>query len=223
MQPDTEAISPQVRTVEVKPPSARDEESAVFLTAVFIVLCVIYVVAFEVYDGGVTKRDRGLLPFQVLFADLPAEEQRIFRAMREGFDEALRVHGQNGPWPEVAKLASDGVPPFATDPLDRSRLRWTARTEGLVTTYLGIPEESGANPAYLIRIQAPDPQAIERSGTAAAADEEHRPLPDGTLLHVTYWRRDRSPADGAVPDDPARDGWSQIRVKSLFDDIPNNK
>jgi hypothetical protein len=210
--------TPSVRTVEVRPPSARDEESAVFLSAVFIVLCVIYIVAFEVYDGGAKQRDRGLLPFQVLFSDLPAEEQRVFRAMREGFDEALVQHGQSGAWPDVARLAADGVPPFASDPLDRSRLRWRMSSEGLATSYVGIPEEAGAFPAYLVRIQAPDPQAIERLGQPnAALDEEHRALPDGTLLHVTYWRRERAPSDDAAGPDPARDGWTQIRLQNLFD------
>ena len=42
-------------------------------------------------------------------------------------------------------------------------------------------------------------------------------MPDGTLLHVTYWRRERAPVDDAVGADPARDGWSQIRLKSLFE------
>jgi hypothetical protein len=218
MQPDIPAPSPSFRTVEVRPPSARDEESAVFLSAVFIVLCVIYIVAFEVYDGAAKQRDRGLLPYQVLFTDLPPEEQRIFRQMREGFDEALVEHGQSGEWPDVARLAADGVPPFAGDSLDRSRLRWTVRSDGLATSYVGIPGDGGAFPAYLVRIQAPDPQAIERlSQPNAALDEEHRALPDGTLLHVTYWRRERAPVDDAVGADPARDGWSQIRLKSLFE------
>jgi hypothetical protein len=136
----------------------------------------------------------------------------------------LRQHGQGGEWPDVGRLAADGVPPFAVDPLDRSRLRWQLRSDGLVSGYLGIPEEAGALPAYLVRIQAPDPQAIERLGQPnAALDEEHRALPDGTLLHVTYWRRERAPADDAVGPDPARDGWSQIRLKSLFEASPEPK
>ena len=118
----------------------------------------------------------------------------------------------------MARLAADGVPPFASDVLDASRLRWTVRSDGLVTSYVGIPGDGGAFPAYLVRIQAPDPQAIERlSQPNAALDEEHQLLPDGTLLHVTYWRRERAPVDDAVGADPAREGWSQIRLKSLFE------
>ena len=220
MPPDTHATRSPVRTVEVRPPSERDEESAVFLFAVFVLLCVIYIVAFEVYDGGAKQRaDRGVLPFQVLFADLTPVDQRMFRQMREGFDEALVEHDRGGDWPAVDKLAADGVPPFALGALDQSELRWRLLRDALGTSYVGVPTASGAYPAYLVRIVAPDPQAIERLGPQTALDEEHRALPDGTLLHVTYWRRDRAPTEQqAAGRDPARDGWSQIRLKSLFEE-----
>jgi hypothetical protein len=208
--------------VEVRPPSDRDEAGAVFLSAVFVVLCVIYIIAFEVYDGAAKKPDRGLLPYQVLFSDLGPVDQRTFRQMREGFDEALLGFGRSGEWPAVARLAADGVPPFAADPLDQSGLRWELRSDGLGASYLGVPTAPGELPAYLVRIQAPDPRAIERLGPTTALDEEHRALPDGALLHVTYWRRNGAPAADSTGRDPARDGWTQIRLKSLFD-IPEEK
>jgi hypothetical protein len=59
-----------VRTREVLPPSRRDEEMGVFLTAAFVVLCVIYIVGFE-RGGPVSAPDatkgRGLLIFIVFF------------------------------------------------------------------------------------------------------------------------------------------------------------
>ncbi len=88
-----------VRTREVLPPSRRDEEMGVFLTAAFIVLCVIYIVGFE-RGGPVSAPDaakgRGLLPFQVLFRDLPSPEQRMFRQMQEGALEAIRARAADG-------------------------------------------------------------------------------------------------------------------------------
>lgn len=47
---------PEIRTVEVHPPSQGDEGAFAFLTAVFVVLCVIYVVAFERYGLGQARR-----------------------------------------------------------------------------------------------------------------------------------------------------------------------
>lgn len=207
-----------IRTVEVEPPSRADEGFAVFLAAGFVVLCVIYIVAFEVYDVPAARQDRGLLPFQTLFADLPPEEQRIFRQMQEGFDEALVEHERDGEWPGVERLARSGVPPFVRDPLDQARTRWERRSEDPVTIYLGVPTAPWTFPSYLIRIQPPDPQAIERLNARTALDEEHRALPDGTLLHVTYWRRDRAPDGDVGMQDPARAGWVQIRRRSLFEE-----
>src|SRR5215470_13060743 len=80
-------VRPQgaLRTVEVLPPSRRDEGTWVLLTAAAIVLFVTYVVAFERFggpaQGGASERSKQLLPFQVLFRDLPGSDQRIFRAM----------------------------------------------------------------------------------------------------------------------------------------------
>ena len=46
-----------IRTVEVLPPSERNEESSVLITASFIVLCVVYIVAFERYGGPWSRAD----------------------------------------------------------------------------------------------------------------------------------------------------------------------
>src|SRR5439155_2330888 len=116
-----------IRTVEVRSPSAGDEEQWVFLTSMAVVLVVIYVVAFE--RGGplstaTAARPAPVLPFQVLFRDLPGAEQRIFREMQEGALEALRIRGTTAEWPEVDALAAQGIAPFTADVPDRSQPRW---------------------------------------------------------------------------------------------------
>lgn len=209
-----------VRTVDVLPPSRSDEGTWVFLSAAFVVLCVIYVVAFQRLGGpgdGATNPQATTLPFQVLFRDLPNAEQRVFRQMQEGLGEAMAARNASGAWPAVEALAGQGVPPFASDVLDKTGLRWTRRRDGLTIEYVGTP--AGAeSPAYLILIREPDPVTGEKPTAAATVDEEHQLLADGKLLHVTYWKS----GGGSVPQDlipePALLGWNQIRVKSPFEE-----
>lgn len=209
---------PEIRTVEVHPPSQSDEGAFAFLAAVFVVLCVIYVVAFERYGAGpnTARRTAPSLPYQVLFRDLPTAQQRQFRQMEEGLGEAMAVRARGGEWPAVDALATDGIPPFAPDALDKTGLRWRLLRDGLVALYVGTPTAGGA-PAWMIRVQEPDPLAAEQASANAPVDEEHRALPDGRLLHVTFWTRRNAVASAAIPADPALAGWSQIRIKSPFD------
>lgn len=189
-----------------------------FLTGGAILVVVIYVVAFQVYRPpgapGSSADDR-TLAYQVLFRNLPGGEQRIYRQMKEGFDEALRQRDQSGSWPAVETLASDGVPPFSPDAIDKSPLSWTRRQEGLVAEYIGLPAEGSMSPAFLLLLQEPDPGGGE-DPNAGGVDEEHQLLADGRLLHVTYWKRSsRSIRPGLIVD-PALDGWTQIRIGSPF-------
>jgi len=208
--------------VEVKPPSEGDEGTVVFLTASFIVLVMIYVFAFEHYGAGELRGEQSaqatILPFQVLFRDLPSTEQRVFRTLQEGAVEALRVRGDTGAWPTAAALAAEGIPPFAPDPLDDAGRRWTLRRDGLVSNYLGVPGTAGAGPAFLILVQEPDPIFGEKAA-AGVVDEEHQRLADGTLLHVTYWMRAAAPTGPGIIADPALGGWRQIRVRTLFEEL----
>lgn len=209
---------PAVRTVDVLPPSHRDEASWVFLSATFVCLCVIYIVAFQMNPAsrtaGGTRDAAATLPFQVLFRDLPGSEQRVFRQMQEGLEEALRTRGARGDWPTVESLAALGIPPFTRDVLDKSALGWTQRRDGLLVEYVGIPSSGPRTPAFLILIQEPEATGGEQP-SAAVVDEEHQLLPDGKLLHVTYWKRSPMPRPGVVAD-PALEGWSQIRLTSPF-------
>jgi len=202
----------------VVPPSRSDEGTSVVLFAGFVVLCVIYIVAFERFPSGDDNATtaHALLPYQVLFRDLPAPEQRMFRSMQEGATEVLVARSSGGAWPAVDALAARGIPPFAPDLLDKSRLVWTRRDDGLLHQYVGVPALSGA-PAYLISIVEPAPVTGEKA-VPGVVDEEHQLLSDGTLLHVTYWKH-----FGALPGDPIADpaqrGWSQIRVKTPLEEM----
>ena len=208
---------PAVRTVEVLPPSQSDETAGVFLTAAFICLCVIYTLAFQLYEGRDAAEARrsanGLLPFQVLFRDLPSKQQRIFREMQEGVQEAMRSRAVGGEWPAVDSLATGEIPPFAPDVLDKSALAWTQYRDGLVNSYVGAPASGTDMPAFMIFIQEPEPGGGEQPA-AGVTDEEHQILPDGTLLHITYWKRARESLRPGLIIDPAIEGWTQIRAAS---------
>jgi hypothetical protein len=194
----------------------------VFLTAGVIALVVIYVYGFEQSrasdKAGPAQAESGLLPFQLLFRDLPASEQRLFREMQEGTAEAERLRVESGHWPTVAALATDGIPPFAVDPIDKSGLSWSELQEGLTVTYVGRPSAPGA-PAFLVLIKEPDPVTGEKVPPPSVVDEEHQILSGGVLLHVTYWMlASARPRTGLIAD-PAMEGWQQIRVKSLLEEL----
>jgi hypothetical protein len=206
-----------VRTVEVVSPSAEGELVWLLNAAAFIVVVVIYIVAFETVGTGRSASigpNDGLLPFQVLFRDLPTADQRMFRAMQEGAGEAERVRAADGAWPTTVSLADAGIPPFARDPLDKAGLQWSERSERLVVNYLGVSPAAGGSQGFLILIQEPDPATGEKVPQPGAVDEEHQLLTDGTLLHVTYWKSAEPSLRSGVIGDPAMAGWTQIRVTS---------
>jgi hypothetical protein len=211
------------RTVELLPPSRADEAGWVLLAAGFVVLAVIYTYGFE-REGArgvdaVRGAGSGLLPYQVLFRDLPGNEQRIFRSMQEGAGEAVRLRATTGSWPTVATLSEAGVPPFAPDVLDKARFAWTGVSEDLFANYLGVPATADAAPAFLLFVQEPDPVTGEKPPPPSVVDEEHQVLPDGTLLHVTYWMRSALNRRSGLIVDPAIEGWQQIRVKSPLEEM----
>jgi len=150
-----------------------------------------------------------LLPWQTLFRDLPGPTQRNYRAMEEGMGEAERVRLSTKAWPEVSALAADGVPPFAPDPIDKARYAWRYAREGDVVNYRGTPQDPSA-PELMVVIQEPAPGTIDMAAEARIVDETHHLLPDGTLLHVTFWfRASHMPADSVI-DRPNALGWTQI-------------
>jgi hypothetical protein len=190
------------------------------LTGLLVV--VIYVVAFETLGGRAgapADATRSLLPYQVLFRDLPSGEQRVFRAMQEGAGEAVRMRSEAGGWPPVDALSDGGIPPFARDPLDRASLRWTLQRDGLVANYVGTPASTDGSPLFMIHVQEPDPVTGEKPPPPSVVDEEHQLLADGSLLHVTYWKRPPPDRAAGTIADPALAGWRQIRVKSPLEEL----
>ena len=207
-----------IRTVEVLPPSRRDEGTWVSIFAAFIVLCSIYIIAFErqdLFEAAAPAQ----MSYQVLFRDLPSSEQRMFRDIQEGTAEALSVRARTGKWPSVETLAAEKVPPFAPDVLDKSGLVWVLRQDGLSSEYFGLSNTPKQMPTFMISILEPDPTTGEKASTATMTDEEHRLLGDGTLLHVTFWKNvsERIPAD--VVFEPALAGWTQIRMTDPFEEL----
>ncbi len=191
------------------------------LASVFIVLCVIYIIAFERFGPGRlagSPASTGVLPFQVLFRDLPAGEQRMFREMQEGVVEMLATGPSRGDWPSVAALEKQGIPPFAPDVLDKADTQWTLQRDRLLYEYVGIPSADVSAPAFMIMILEPDPQNGEKADPSLV-DEEHQLMPDGRLLHVTYWEHAPPHPSPEVALDPSKSGWMQIRVKTLFEEM----
>ena len=212
-----------LRTVEVLPPSNADEAGWVFLAAGFVLLGVIYTYGFEREGmraaGPSQGAGSGLLPYQVLFRDLPSPEQRVFRAMQEGVGEGVRLRAERSRWPTVEELSKDGIPPFAPDVLDKAGLRWSGESDGLFANYLGVPSGSAGMPAFLILVQEPDPVTGEKPPPPSVVDEEHQVLPDNTLLHVTYWKRPAPNLHPGLIVDPAIEGWQQIRLRSPLEEL----
>jgi hypothetical protein len=228
--PPNAAPAPQLRSVEIVPPSAAAETANVLRVAALIVLASwIYIAdtgrditadlspasaqaaaATGVAPGNGVARD--LMPYQRLFISLGSSEQRMFRELQEGLLEAENARGSargggggGGQWPAPAVLAAQGVPPFAdaADPR-HPRYRWEMRHDGLYVGYLGEAAEAGA-PAYLLLVQEPDPQApADPAAPPAGApnDEVHHRLADGTVLHVGIWMH------AAGPSGPAAAGYA---------------
>ena len=198
-----------VRTVEVVPPSKSNESVSVLLVSGAIVLVALYAIAART-GLGARAAQADNLPFQTLFQDLPGPEQRIVRELTEGFTEAKRIRGTTGAWPPPADLARDQIPPFAEDALDRAHYQWTLKQERLLFNYLGTPASEGS-PEFLLVVQEPDPNGGELA-VAGVVDEEHELLPDGKLLHVTYWRRKFAAGAEPIYPRPEIEGWTQIRL-----------
>jgi hypothetical protein len=201
---------PQLRTVEVVPPSRTREGANVALIGFAILLAALFAILLRVEASSAGPGRADALPFQVSFQDLPSSEQRMFRALNEGFDEAKRLRGAEGKWPTPERLARDQIPPFAPDAIDRAGYRWTLLQDGLVLNYVGAPAQAGS-PVLLLLIQEPESAGAEQPNPAIV-DQEHVLLPDGKLLHVTYWKRLKPFAPTEVQFRPEVDGWTQVKL-----------
>src|SRR5262249_20876852 len=171
--------------------------------------------------------DVPLQAYQQGFADRPGPAQGDCRERREGYGEAARARGKDGAWPSPERLASDGVPPFASDGVDGKVRDWQVVHDGRTALYFGVTRadggargdarsgargESATRPNLLLRVVESAPAGLEDRDPNTASDEEHQRLADGTLVHVTTWYR--APAAGAVGGDgslrPEMAGWTQM-------------
>lgn len=204
--------APAQRTVEVVPPARSSEAVNVVLAMAAIATVAIYVILFR--GGGAragAELPPELLPFQVSFQDLPGAEQRLVRELVLAFDESRRMRVAQGKWPSAQELSGQGVPPFAPDAIDQAGYRWSSREKDLIVNYEGVPA-SAASPDLLLLIQEPPPTGGE-AVLPGVVDEEHQLLPDGRLLHVTYWKRKHKDEDVRLIAQPAAEGWTQIRFQ----------
>jgi len=209
--PTGSSASIEPRTVEIRPPSLREETTIVVRLAVVIVAVVGFYLANTAWDaekGG--TRTSGLLPYQILVADRAPVEQRMFRELQEGLLEAERVRASSGGWPAPPTLGAQGIPPFAPDPTAKgASYKWTVTRQGVFINYRGTPGVTNA-PAWLLLIQEPVQDAPP---DPSPEDEEHHRLPGGLLLHVSVWTH----ADGIdlsshLVQAPQNEGWMQMRA-----------
>ncbi len=197
-----------IKTVEVVPPSRGRETGLVLGVAGAIVIGAILVIAPGSGYSGSQSGAGDLFTFQVLFRDAPPPVQRMYRELQEGLLEAERRRAATKRWPAIGTLVAQGIPPFAPA---RPPYRWSLAQDGVVINYLGLPDRDG--PALLALVQEPEPGVID-AAPAAAPDEVHHLLADGTLLHVSIWFR---AAAATVPPErplgqPAAAGWTQVLV-----------
>ena len=198
--------------MEITPPSARREAANVLrMAAVILIATWVYLANTAAPRAGLAAGE-SLIAYQKLFRNLAPQEQRMFRALHEGLLEAENVRSAGGAWPAPAALASQGIPPFAADPIaSREPYTWTLHKEGNLVDYLGLPG-AAHQPAFLLSIQEPTPGAAPDT---APNDEQHHRLADGEVLHVAVWMH----AEGTKLSDtlyrqPESTGWTQLLAGS---------
>ena len=200
------AVAAGPRRVAVELLSTHQELVQIVRLAVAIVLGVWLYLATALGNAPTTRNN--LLPYQTVIQNRPAADQRMFRELQEALLEAERLRSTEGAWPDVAALAEQGIPPFATDPTVKGAVfRWQLLRSGPLVNYLGIPDRPGV-PGWLLVAQEPEP-GVPPDQTFE--DEEHNKLLDGTMLHVSTWSyADGLHASGKIVRVPQAEGWTQI-------------
>ncbi|MBI3490470.1 MAG: hypothetical protein HY047_01525 [Acidobacteria bacterium] len=203
----------EVRTVEIRPPSLREETTIVVRLSVVVIAIVGFYLANTAWSvDGRPARASGLLPYQTLVSEAASPSQLLFRELQEGLLEAERIRTATGGWPSPDALAEQGIPPFAKDPTAKGpAYRWIVTHRNTFINYRGIPSVTGA-PAWLLLIQEPVPDAPP---DPSPEDEEHHRLPHGLLLHVSVWTHaDGAELSPALVQVPQAAGWIQLRVNA---------
>jgi len=165
------------------------------LGVVVFAVGIVGVIAVYVGLNATKSRDsaKDLLPYQALARSLPDQDQRAFRAVRDGLIVAEAERARRGAWPERAELGSG--------------YRWSRLEQGTIVNYFGEPGDPSA-PAWLLEIQEPEPGMLP---DPAPVDDEHHRLPDGTMLHTYVWMHRYG---GQVPvgfvRQPQNSGWVEV-------------
>jgi hypothetical protein len=178
---------PDLRTIPIRSPTARAETWAVARAVFHVLYWSALVVSAETSAKPQQPSPASVVasPFERRFQDLPASDQRLFRALQEGVVEAERARSATGRWPSVAELAKVGVPPFTRDPLDTDGFTWRFVQTGPKADYIGVPGPGSKREAFFAVIVEPDPG--EPTDPLAPVDEVHHRLGDGKMIHVTTW------------------------------------
>lgn len=198
---------------DLLPPSRRGETAAAARAAAAVAIGALLWIGGAGLRGAPSSA-APMAAWQRRFADLEPALQRALRELHEGAVEALRLRGEEGSWPDVDRLAADGVPPFADDGVDRGRRRFVRGVERNDVQYAGLPARDDGTRSLLLRLLEPLPGDPEGSDPRVPLepDEQHRRLADGTLLHVSFWIGPERPHRAVEPPvrDPAREGWTQV-------------
>ena len=200
-----------IRTVEIRPPSLREETTIVVRLAVVILAIVGFYLANTAWSvDGTPARANGLLPYQTLVSEAASQAQLMFRELQEGLLEAERVRSGTGGWPSPDALAEQGIPPFVKDPTAKGpSYRWIVTHRGAFINYRGIPSVTGAA-GWLLLVQEPLPDSLP---DPSPEDEEHHRLAGGMMLHVSVWTHaDDAELSPALVQVPQAEGWIQMRV-----------
>lgn len=208
-----------VRTVVVRPASARRETVLVVKALFHILFWSSVVIAVErglarpdgpATTASVTASATGGLG-EVSFRTLASADQLVFRKLREGVIEAERARARSGAWPSIAELAGRDVPPFASDPTEPSPYAWSVLRRDLTINYLGLPKAATGRPTFVVVILEPDPKVP--IDPQAPSDEIHHRLTDGTMLHVSIWTAPgRRPETEPIALPALEDGWRRITM-----------
>ena len=201
-----------IRTFEVKPPSARVETVNVLRAFFHIALWSGIVISGQTNPASHRAVSAGadLTPsFVARPADLDGHDQRVLRAFLEGIGEAERRRSSTGAWPSVVSLASEGIPPFAVDPIDKDGYVWSLLSSKGVVNYVGVPSKTSGRPSMLVIIV--EPPSGTTSDPSTPADEVHHRLSSGMLLHVGVFlgpgiADQREPVQSVSFDE----GWRQV-------------
>ncbi len=145
---------------------------------------------------------------EVAFAKLDSAEQRMYRRALDGLAEAEDMRSTSGTWPTVAQLASLGIPPFVSDPIDRDGYQWKLVRDRYVVNYVGIPIATD-RPTLVIAAIEPEPGTSEQ----VPVDDTHHALAGGTIIHVGVWHGTARTFDTPLAQFPFLDGWRRIVVQ----------